>query len=261
MGYIMTDLFRVDDKVAVVIGGAGGIGETVADGLARYGANVIVASRNLPSLRRVAQKIQSKYDRETAAFQVDVTDEESVMQLAEQVVTKFGTADILVNSQGLNIKKPATEFPANEWQQMFGVNVAGIMLTCREFGKIMVEKKKGKVINFSSIRGCRATLWGGNEGYCATKGAVDMITRALASEWAPYNITVNAIAPSLIATKLAERTLRDPERLQKYLANVPLKRVGQPEDVVGLSVFLASPASDFITGQIIYLDGGATAVV
>jgi len=257
----MTDLFRVDGKVAVVIGGAGGIGEAIAHGLAQYGASVAVASRNLASLQKVAQEIQSETSREAAAFQVDVTDDTSVTQLAEQVVAKFGTVDILVNSQGLNIKKPATEFPTAEWEQMFGVNVRGIMLTCREFGKVMVAKNKGKVISISSVRGARATLWGGNEAYCATKGAVDMITRALASEWAPNNINVNAIAPSWIATKLAAQTLQDPERMKRGLANVPLKRVGQPDDVVGLSVFLASPASDFITGQIIYLDGGATAVV
>lgn len=257
----MSDLFRLDGKVAVVIGGAGGIGEAVASGLAQFGANVVAASRSLPSLQKVVDEIQSKHGVETAAFQVDVTDETSVAHLAEQVVSKFGTVDILVNAQGLNIKQPATGFPVNEWEQMFGVNVTGTMLTCREIGKIMVEKKRGKVINFSSIRGARATLWGGNEGYSATKGAVDMITKALASEWAPYNINVNAIAPSLIATRLAERTLSDPERLQKYVANIPLKRVGRPEDVIGLSVFLASPASDFVTGQILYLDGGASAVV
>lgn len=257
----MSDLFRVDNKAAVVIGGAGGIGEAVADGLAQYGAKVIIASRNLPSLEKTAREIHSRHGTETAAFQVNVADEESVVRLAEQTVAKFGTVDILVNAHGLNIKKPAVEFTMNEWGQMFSVNVSGVMLTCREFGKIMIEKKRGKVINFSSIRGARATLWGGNEAYCGTKGAVDMITKALASEWAPHNINVNAIAPSLIATKLAERTLSDPERLKTYLANVPLKRVGQPQDVVGLSVFLASPASNFITGQIIYLDGGASAVV
>jgi gluconate 5-dehydrogenase len=124
----------------------------------------------------------------------------------------------------------------------------------------MISKEKGKIINLSSVRGIRATLWGGNEAYCATKGAVDMITRTLAAEWAPHNINVNAIAPSLIYTELAARTLQDPERLQRYLANVPLKRVGQPKDVVGLCVFLASDASDFITGQILYVDGGLTAV-
>jgi len=257
----MADMFSVDGKVAVIIGGGGGIGEALGHGLAEHGANVVIADIDTKRAEEVAQDIQSQTKSETVAFQVDVTDEKSVAQLAEQVVAKFGTVDILVNSQGLNIKKAATEFPVDDWEKMFNVNVRGIMLTCREFGKVMVEKEKGKVINLSSVRGARATLWGGNEAYCATKGAVDMITRALASEWAPYNINVNAIAPSWIATKFAEQSLQDPARLQRGLANIPLKRVGSTEDIVGTCVFLASPASDFITGHILYLDGGATAVV
>ena len=256
----MTDMFRLDGKVAVVIGGAGGIGELIAAGLAERGARVGIASRNMQKLDAVAQRIQSEAESEVAAFQVDVTDEQSVAQLVHNVVSQFGTADILVNSQGVNLKKPAAEFPVGDWELMFGVNVKGTMLACREFGKVMIGKEKGKIINLSSVRGVRATLWGGNEAYCATKGAVDMITRTLAAEWAPHNINVNAIAPSLIYTELAARTLQDPERLQRYLANVPLKRVGQPKDVVGVCVFLASEASDFITGQILYVDGGLTAV-
>ena len=258
----MADLFRLDGKVAVVIGGAGGIGEALGHGFVEYGAKVVVADMDAERAEQVAQDIRSKFNKsEVAAFKVNVTDEQSVARLAEQVLAQFGTVDILVNAHGLNIKKAATEFPVDEWDQMFSVNVKGIMLTCREFGKVMVENKKGKVINVSSLRGSRATLWGGNEAYCGTKGAVDMITRALASEWAPYNINVNAIAPSWVATKLAESFLKDPVRLEKGLANIPLKRVAQPEEVVGLVVFLASPASDFITGQIMYLDGGASAVV
>jgi gluconate 5-dehydrogenase len=256
----MTDMFRLDGKVAVVIGGAGGIGEIMAKGLAGQGAKIAVASRNIQKLETVAQKIQSETKSEAAAFQVDIIDKQSVTQLVKQVLSKFGTVDILVNSQGANVKKPAVDFPVEDWDLMFQVNVKGTMLSCGEFGKVMIDKKKGKVINLSSVRGVRATLWGGNEGYSATKGAVDMITRSLASEWAPYNINVNALAPSLIYTELAAVTLRDPERLQKYLANVPLKRVGQPRDLVGACIFLASPASDFITGQILYLDGGLTAV-
>lgn len=256
----MCEMFSLDGKVAVVIGGGGGIGELMTEGLAKQGAKVAIASRNLKKLEEIAQKIQKATKSEAAAFKVDITDEKSVAQLAKDVVAKFGTIDILVNSQGVNLKYPATEFPAGEWDQMFAVNVKGIMLACREFGKILVEKKKGKVINISSVRGVRATLWGGNEGYSATKGAVDMITRSLASEWAQYNINVNAIAPSLIRTELAARTLNDPERLAKYMANVPMKRVGEPEDLIGLCIFLASSASDFITGQIIYLDGGLTAI-
>jgi gluconate 5-dehydrogenase len=256
----MSDMFSLEGKVAIVIGGAGGIGELIAAGLAKQGARVAIASRNMQKLEEVAHRVQSESGSEVVAFQVDVTDERSVTQLAETVVSRFGTVDILVNSQGVNLKRSATEFPVDDWDLMFGVNVKGTMLTCREFGKVMIGKGGGKIINLSSVRGIRATLWGGNEAYCATKGAVDMITRALASEWAPHNINVNAIAPSLVYTELAARTLQDPERLQKYLANVPLKRVGQPKDVVGVCVFLASDASDFITGQILYVDGGLTAV-
>ena len=256
----MKDLFRLDGKVAVVIGGSGGIGEIMAAGLAGQGAKVAVAGRKMAKLEAIAQKIQSDTKSEAAAFQVDITDKQSVARLAEQVLARFKTVDILVNSQGLNIKKDAVGFPMEDWDQMFDVNVRGTMLACSEFGKVMVEKKRGKVINMSSVRGVRATLWGGNEGYCATKGAVDMITRSLASEWAPYNINVNAIAPLLIKTELAKATLSNPEKLQKYVANVPFKRIGEPEDLVGLCIFLASAASDFITGQIIYLDGGLTAV-
>lgn len=256
----MEDLFRLDGKVAVVMGGAGGIGEIMAQGLAGQGAKVVVASRNMAKLEEVAKKIQSETKSEASAFQVDITEKQSVAQLVKQVMSKFGTVDILVNSQGANLKRAAVDFPVEDWDLMFNVNVKGTMISCSEFGKVMIEKKKGKVINLSSVRGLRATLWGGNEGYCATKGAVDMITRSLASEWAPYNINVNAIAPSLIYTELAAATLQDPERLQKYLANVPLKRVGQPRDLVGACIFLASAASDFITGQILYLDGGLTAV-
>ena len=257
----MTNLFRVDNKVAVVIGGTGGIGEAIAYGLAEYGAKVVVGGRNKDRAAEVVNSIESKLKAAAVAYTVDVTDEKSMAAFADQVLAKFGTVDILVNSQGVNIKKPATEFPLGEWETMFNVNVTGIMLSCREFGKVMVARKSGKVINISSVRGARATLWGGNEAYCATKGAVDMITRSLAAEWAPYNINVNAIAPTWVATKLAEQTLQDPAKLARGLANVPLKRIGQPADVIGLSVFLASPASDFITGQIMYLDGGATAVV
>jgi NAD(P)-dependent dehydrogenase (short-subunit alcohol dehydrogenase family) len=256
----MTDMFRLDGKVAVVIGGAGGIGELIAAGLANQGAKVAIASRNIQKLEEVAHRIQAESESEVVAFQVDVTDEQSVAQLVERVVSRFETVDILINSQGVNLKRSAAEFPVDDWELMFGVNVKGTMLTCREFGKVMIGKEKGKIINLSSVRGIRATIWGGNEAYCATKGAVDMITRSLASEWAPHNINVNAIAPSLIYTELAARTLQDPERLQRYLANVPLKRVGQPQDVVGVCIFLASSASDFVTGQIIYLDGGLTAV-
>jgi NAD(P)-dependent dehydrogenase (short-subunit alcohol dehydrogenase family) len=257
----MANLFRVDNQIAVVVGGAGGIGEALAGGLAEYGAKIVLADLDLQRAEEVAQDIRAKVKSSDAtAIKLDITDEKSVAALKDQVVTKFGTVDILVNSHGINVKKAATEFPVSDWDRIFAINVRGTMLTCREFGKVMVERKKGKVINLSSVRGVRATFWGGNEGYAATKASIDMITRSLASEWAPYKINVNAIAPSTVATRFSEATLQDPEKLKRFLASCPLQRVGQPADIVGACVFLASPASDFMTGQILYLDGGLTAI-
>ncbi len=251
-------MFRLDGKIAIVIGGAGGIGEACALALARQGAKVVVASRNLDRLKDTAQKIQSETESEAAAFQVDASDEKSVNQLAEQAVNKFGPPDILVNAQGMTLKRPAADFPAQDWDQLFAVNVRSVMLTCRAFGKVMIEEKRGKIINLSSVRGIRGTD-GENVGYGATKGAVDMITRMLAAEWAPYNINVNAIGPSLVMTDWIKHAVK-PERLQKFLERCPLKRLGTPEDVAAVCVFLASPEADFITGQILYVDGGLTAV-
>lgn len=255
----MADMFRLDDKIAVVIGGGGSIGSAVALGFVQQGARVAIASRNLQKLQDVAKQIQTETGGEVVPFQVDVNDEQSVIRLAEQVVSKFGTVDILVNAHGANTKSPADQFPVDIWDSLFALNVRGIMFCCREFGKVMIKNKKGKIINLSSVRGSRATLWGGNLGYSTTKGAVDMFTRALAAEWAPNNINVNAIAPSLVA-KPATWATRSPEQIERYLANVPLKRIADPKEAAAVFVFLASPASDFITGQIIYLDGGLTAV-
>jgi NAD(P)-dependent dehydrogenase (short-subunit alcohol dehydrogenase family) len=257
----MANLFRVDDKVAVVIGGAGGIGEALCTGLAEYGAKVVIASRNLARAEDVSHDINSKFkNNDAVAMQVDITDEQSVAALRDKVIAAFGTVDILVNAHGVNVKRNATEFPVDDWDHLFDVNVRGTMLSCREFGKLMIERKKGKVINISSVRGVRATAWGGNEGYTATKAAVDMMTRSLASEWAPYKINVNAIAPSTVATRFSETTLQNPEKLKRFLASCPMGRVAQPSDIVGACIFLSSAASDYMTGQILYVDGGLTAI-
>jgi gluconate 5-dehydrogenase len=145
-----------------------------------------------------------------------------------------------------------------DWDRMFSINVKGTMIACKHFGKIMKEKRRGKIINLSSVREIRGYT-GGNAGYCATKGAVGMITKTLALELAPYNVHVNAIGPSLVITKGTVHIQQNPELAKKYIATVPLGRLGVPEDLIGVAVFLASEASNFITGQTIFVDGGLTA--
>jgi NAD(P)-dependent dehydrogenase (short-subunit alcohol dehydrogenase family) len=254
----MADLFRLDGKIAVVIGGAGGIGETLALGLSQYGAKVVVSSRNLERLKEVAKEIQAKTGGEVMALQVDVTDEDSVASLVEKVLAKFGTVDILVNAMGLNIKREAVEYPMEDWDLIFDVNVKGTMISCKHFGRVMRDKKQGKVINMSSVRGIRGYT-GGNTAYCATKGAVELITKTLALEWAPYNIHVNALGPALIITPGTIHIQQNPELAEKYKAMIPMNKLGVPEDLIGACVFLASEASNFITGQTLYIDGGLTA--
>ena len=202
----MKDMFRLDGQVAVVIGGAGGIGQACAAGLAGRGAKVTVASRTLSKLEEAARRIEAEAGSTVVPLTVDVTSEESIDALAKQIVEKFGTVDILVNAHGINAKSPSVDLKTEAWDALFATNVRGTAMACKSFGKIMIEKKKGKIINLSSIRGIRGTD-GGNTLYGATKGAVDMITRMLAAEWAPYNINVNALAPSVIMTEMSKKNI------------------------------------------------------
>lgn len=252
-------MFDLSKRIAVVTGGSGGIGSALARGLSRQGATVVLASRTLEGLEHVAREIRQETGATVAAFPVNVVSEESVAGLVERVTSEFGTVDILVNAHGYNIKAKALDFPMDDWQRLFDANVKGTMMTCKHFGRIMVAKRYGKVINVSSVRGVRANA-GGNAAYAASKAAVDMITRCLAAEWAPHKVNVNAVGPALIATKLTEEQMKEPGRAEGYLRNIPWGRLGSPEDVVGTVVLLASDESEFITGQIFYIDGGLTAI-
>jgi gluconate 5-dehydrogenase len=259
----MKNLFGLNGKGAVVIGGAGGIGQAIAQGLTEAGAKVVISSRKTDSLERARREIQAASGLSVSRIAGDAADEAAVELLLEACVAELGQVDILVNAQGFNQKYPGTEFPAEAWDKMFDANVKSLMLTCKHFGKYMKEHGiHGKIINLSSVRGVRAVGNGGmgNVGYCATKGAVDMLTRAYASDLRP-DIQVNAIGPTITYTPMMVGILPDKEEDRaKIAAAMPAMRIGMPEDCVGPAVFLASAASDFVTGQIIYPDGGLTAV-
>ncbi|MBN1366919.1 MAG: SDR family oxidoreductase [Dehalococcoidales bacterium] len=251
-------MFKLDGKVAVVTGGAGGLGEYCALALAQQGAKVVIASRTLEKLQAVAQKMQAATNSEVTAMQLDVTDESSCDNLVKEVVRKYGKVDILVNAHGMNAKMAAADIDFTKWEALFAANVKGVMMTCKSFGKAMIAAKKGKIINLSSVRGIRGTD-GGNTAYGATKGAVDMITRMLAAEWAPYNINVNAIGASVVLTETFKKTVA-PERMQLLLSKTLFKKFATPEDIAAACVYLASDEANYVTGQIMYVDGGLTAV-
>jgi len=239
-----------------VVGGAGGIGRTQALGLADAGADVVVASRKLEHLESVAKEIQAR-GRKSLAVPVEVTQEKSVVAMLNGILKEFPHVDILVNSHGLAIRKPADTFPIEEWQQVMDVNTRGTFICCQVVGRLMIKQRSGKIINMSSVRG-RYGLPVDYAAYCASKGAVDTLTRTLACEWAKYNVLVNAVAPTIVETELTRSALADPEYAKRMKSRIPLGRWAMPEDIVGATVFFASPASDFITGQVLYIDGGVT---
>ncbi len=252
----MSDLFDLTGKVALVVGGAGGIGRAQALGLADSGADVAVASRNLEHLEDAAGEIRAK-GRKSLAVTVDVVDEPSVKAMADSVLKAFPRIDILVNAAGLAIRKPADAFPIDEWQQVMDINTRGTFLTCQVVGGLMVKQGSGRIINVSSVRG-RYGLPGGYAAYCASKGAVDTLTRTLACEWAKHNVLVNAVAPTVVETALTRDALADPAFANQMKSRIPLGKWAMPEDIVGATIFFAAEASSFITGQILYIDGGVT---
>jgi NAD(P)-dependent dehydrogenase (short-subunit alcohol dehydrogenase family) len=252
----MNKMFDLTGKVALVVGGHGGLGKAIALGLAEAGADVVVASRNLNSLRAVAKEVEVKGQR-SLAVKVDVVDEQQVKAMVETTLRVFPRIDILVNAAGLAIRKPADSFPIEEWQQVMDINTRGTFLCCQAAGRVMIKQKSGKIVNLSSVRG-RYGLPAGYAAYCSSKGAVDTLTRTLACEWAKHNVTVNAIAPTVVETELTRDLLSDPEYARTMKARIPMGRWALPEDVVGPAIFFASDAANFVTGQVLYIDGGVT---
>jgi NAD(P)-dependent dehydrogenase (short-subunit alcohol dehydrogenase family) len=257
----LVGLFSLKGKNAVVVGGGGGIGRGLASGLLAYGAQVAIADVNLSALESAVEELKEYSDLPVKSYRVDTGAESNVEELVASVVADLGRVHILINAQGFNVKAPATEFPVADWDKLFAVNVRGVMLCCKHFAKHMVEQGGGKIINLSSIRGARAAL-GGNLAYCSSKGAIDMMTKQLAVELASKKVQVNAIGPIITITPMTEeRVKREADRYEKMLVNVPAGRMGQVFDLIGPAVFLASQAADFVTGTILYPDGGTMAFV
>jgi len=250
------ELFNLRDKVALVTGAGKGLGKSMALALSESGAHVVVVSRTLSEIEATAREIQENGGK-SLPIALDVTKEEDVVRMVETILREFQTIDILVNNVGTFIGGPLVELSLGDWHKMLEINLTSTYLCSKVVGKHMVEKQKGKIINTSSALGVFGARDSG--AYCASKGGVIQLTKALAIEWAKYNINVNSIAPYALETDMTRTMLEDEKVKKAILSKIPLKRIGQPADLSGAVVFLASKASDYITGQVIFVDGGFSA--
>lgn len=251
-------LFDLTGKVALVAGGAGGIGTAVCEGLAAMGATVLVCDRNEEQAKIVADELV-KAGGKASGYAVDVENAKGTAQFVEERAKEVGNIDILVNCVGRQIENAAEDYKEEDWDALFATNLKSGFFLSQAVAKVQIRNNSGgKHIHLSSVR----SLLGIPKGfvaYCTTKGGMNLMVKQLATEWAKYNINVNAIAPTFIKTEQVARYLNDPDFYNALVNRIPLGRVGQPMDVAGLAMYLAAPASNFVTGQIVFPDGGVTA--
>jgi len=244
--------FSLSDKVAVVTGASEGIGEALARGMAEAGADVLICSRREAKLKQVQVQIEQK-GRRAEVFVLDVCRLEQIQRLRDFVLERFGKADILVNNAAFTVTKPAWEVTEEEWDVMVDTGFKGLFFCCQVIGSIMRQRGYGKIINLSST--FSRSIIKGRSVYGGIKAGVSHLTEALALEWASDGIRVNALAPTAVLTPSRQETLKG-EVLQRILSRIPLGRLATPEDLVSAAVYLASPASDFVTGHTLFVDGG-----
>ena len=250
------EIFDLTGKVAMVTGSTKGLGETAALALAKAGAAVAVCGRNPADLERVSRAIKA-LGRNSAGFYLDVTSRERVHQGVKEILDTFGRVDILVNNAGTNYRVPVLEYPEEQWDLIINTNLKGYYLVAQAVAPQMIERGYGKVINVSSIAGQIALI--NLMAYASSKGGVNQMTRVMALEWAKLGVRVNAIAPTYFETEMVQQIRNDPERMKFINERTPMGRFGKLPELEGLVIFLAAPASDFITGQVICIDGGWTA--
>ena len=253
------ELFDLSGKVAIITGAGRGLGEFIAEAFAEAGANIVLCSRKIENCEEVARKLQS-FGVRTLALKCDISNPQDVKEVVNQTLEQFGSVDILVNNSGATWAAPVEEMPLEAWKKVIDVNITGTFLMSQEVGKIMIKQHQGKIINLSSIAGFGGTNpeYMNTIGYNTSKGAINTFTKDLAVKWGEYNINVNAIAPGSFPTKMSTEMLEQSK--DYFISNTPLKRFGSKEDLKGVAVFLASKASDFITGEIITVDGGVSAI-
>jgi NAD(P)-dependent dehydrogenase (short-subunit alcohol dehydrogenase family) len=246
-------LLDLTNKTAVVVGGTSGIGLALTKALAMAGANVVPSSRQAEQVRGAVSEVES-LGRRSLAQTCDVTDNASLEDLLRSVCREFGTVQILVNCAGRTKKAPTLDFPESEWQAILETNLNGTLRACRVFGRHMIERRYGRIINICSL----SSFVGLYEvaAYGASKSAVASLTKSLAVEWATHGVCVNAIVPGVLRTNLNAALLDGTERGREFLLRTPMRRFGNVDELGGAAVFLASDAASFVTGHLLVVDGG-----
>lgn len=247
------NLFDLTGRVAVVTGASRGLGKYMANALARAGADVVITSRTLVSLNETRQELEDIGSR-VLPLALDVLDLESIQRMTDKTMEQFGKIDILVNNAGCNIRKPSLEITPEDWDTILNTNLRGTFFVAQTVARVMVPRKYGRIINIGSVTSVFG--YAGLAPYCASRGGTKQLTMSLADDWGPHGITVNCLAPGWFKTAQNAVLYERKEWLAYLCDRIPLKRPGQPNDLDGAVVFLASEASGYITGQTLLVDGG-----
>lgn len=247
---------NLKNKVVLITGARRGMGKSHAIALAKQGAKVVVTDINQDDCQKVVDEIKN-FNGEAIAFKLDVSNKSEVDSVVAEIVKKFGQLDILINNAGIVQFKPFLELSEEDWDKTIDINLKGEFLCAQAAARVMKEKGGGVIVNIASVAMGQQGIGMPNIAhYCASKGGIAAMTEALATELAPFNIRVNAIAPGMIETPMIDVVKSDPKMLEAMLQRVPLKRVGRPEEVSELVVFLASDSSSYMTGAVVVIDGG-----
>jgi NAD(P)-dependent dehydrogenase (short-subunit alcohol dehydrogenase family) len=250
-------MYSLEGKVAVVTGGSGDLGRAFALGLAQLGSEIVLLGRNGSKLEKARRDVE-KTAVDVTTQTVNVLSPKKMKQAADRIYSDYGKLDVLVNSHGINLRVPTEKYSIKAWENVVDTNLKGTFLSCQTFGAYMIKQRSGKIVNISSTAGSYGYKWG-YSAYSSSKGGVDALTRTLAVEWAKYGININTVAPYFLHTELTAKFLKNPKTHAELVRDVPLGRLGYPRDAVGAVLFFSTAASDWITGQTVYVDGGYSA--